>query len=81
MIRPFPPLFVWLLQKSPEHPAVGFGKAAELYGARASYRIELALYGALPVSVLLLGQMILWQVVPMLRTLIVFMNSLGDTGG
>jgi len=25
--------------------------------------------------------MILWQVVPMLRTLIVFMNSLGDTGG
>jgi len=81
VIRPFPPLFVWLLQKSPEHPAVGFGKAAELYGARASYRIELALYGALPVSVLLLGQMILWQVVPMLRTLIVFMNSLGDTGG
>jgi type II secretory pathway component PulF len=81
VLPPFPPLFVWLLQKSPEHPAVGFGKAAELYETRASYRIELALYGALPVSILLLGQMIFWQGYPMVRAMIFFMNTLGsDTG-
>src|SRR3954466_15218938 len=27
IVTPFPALFVWLLQKNPEHPAVGFGKA------------------------------------------------------
>ena len=52
-------------------------KAADLYQARAAYRLELALYGALPVSILFLGQMILWQVVPMMATFVRFMNSLG----
>ena len=42
---PFPPLFLWVVQKSGEDIAGGFQKAAEIYQARASYRIELALYG------------------------------------
>jgi type II secretory pathway component PulF len=75
--RPFPPLFLWLVQKGGEDVAAGFQQAAEIYQARAAYRIELALYGALPVSVLLLGQMVFWQAVPLLKTMISLMNNLG----
>jgi type II secretory pathway component PulF len=80
-LRPLPPLFLWLVQNSGEDLAAGFEKAAEVYRARADYRIELALYGALPVSVLLLGQMVFWQAAPMFQALIRLMNTLGDTGG
>jgi type II secretory pathway component PulF len=78
---PFPPLFLWLIQKGGEDVAAGFRKAAELYRARAGYRIELALYGALPVSILFLGQMIVWQVVPLFQAMATLMNALGDMGG
>jgi type II secretory pathway component PulF len=77
--RPFPPLFLWLVQKGGENVASGFEKAAEIFRARASYRIELALYGALPVSILLLGQMVLWQAVPLIRTMTWMMNMVGGT--
>ncbi len=80
--RPFPPLFLWLVQKGGEDVAAGFQKAAEIYQARASYRIEMALYGALPVSILLLGQMVLWQAIPLVRSMSWMMNMLGsDVGG
>ncbi|MEI6783846.1 MAG: type II secretion system F family protein [Verrucomicrobiota bacterium] len=78
--RPFPPLFLWLVQKGGEDLAAGFQKAAEIYQARASYRIELALYGALPVSILLLGQMVLWQAIPLIRSMTWMMDMLGATG-
>ena len=78
--RPFPPLFLWLVQKSGEDVAGGFQKAAELYETRAAYRLELALYGALPISILFLGQMILWQVVPVMATFVRMMNFLGSAG-
>ena len=81
MAGPFPPLFLWLVQKGGEDVAAGFQKAAELYRARAGYRIELALYGALPVSVLFLGQMILWQILPLVQAMGSIMNLLGDMGG
>jgi len=79
--RPFPPLFLWLVQKGGEDLAAGFQKAAELYQTRASYRIEMALYGALPVSILLLGQMILWQAIPLVRSMSWIMNAIGSDGG
>jgi type II secretory pathway component PulF len=79
-IQAIPPLFLWLVQKGGENPAAGFQKAAEIYQARAAYRTELALYGALPVSMLVLGQMVLWQVAPMMRTLAWLMNAIGDSG-
>ena len=78
---PFPPMFLWLVRKGGEDLAAGFEKAAAIYQARASHKIELALYGALPVSILLLGQMILWQVVPLFRTFAVMMDSLGMMNG
>jgi hypothetical protein len=79
--RPFPPLFLWLVQKGGEDVAAGFQQAADIYRDRASFRIEMALYGALPVSMLLLGQMVIWQAIPGLRALIVMMDMLGDMGG
>jgi type II secretory pathway component PulF len=80
--RPFPPLFLWLVQKGGEDLASGFQKAADIYQDRASYRIEMALYGALPVSILLLGQMVLWQAVPLVRSMTWMMNMIGwDAGG
>jgi type II secretory pathway component PulF len=79
--QPFPPLFVWLVQQGGEDVANGFQKASDIFQARASYRIELALYGALPISILFLGQMILWQVAPMMRAMGFLMNMLGDMGG
>jgi type IV pilus assembly protein PilC len=80
-LPPFPPLFFWLVRQGGEDPAAGFQQAAEVYHARAGYRTELALYGALPVSILFLGQMVLWQAAPLMRSLIWLMNLLGDTGG
>jgi type IV pilus assembly protein PilC len=74
---PFPPLFLWLVQSTGEDVAGGFAKAAEIYEGRASYRIELALYGLLPISVLLLGQMVFWQIAPLMQALIKLMNMLG----
>jgi type II secretory pathway component PulF len=78
--HPFPPMFMWLVNKGGEDLAAGFQKAAQIYHARASYRIELALYGALPISILLLGQMVLWQALPLFRALIVTLNALGSFG-
>jgi type II secretory pathway component PulF len=80
-LRPFPPMFLWLVRKGGEDLGAGFQKAAEIYRARASYKIELLLYGALPISVLLLGQMVIWQVAPVFRTLIWMMNMLGSDMG
>jgi general secretion pathway protein F len=80
-LPPLPPMFLWLVHKGGEDLAAGFQRAAEIYHARASYRIELALYAALPVSVLFLGQMVLWQAAPLFRTLVDAMNALGSWGG
>ena len=77
--KPFPPLFLWLVKQSGEDPAAGFQKAAEIYQSRASARIEMALYGALPVSILLVGQMVFWQIYPLMRNMIWLMNSLPST--
>jgi type II secretory pathway component PulF len=70
-----------LVQKGGEDAAAGFQQAADLYQTRAAYRIELALYGALPISVLFLGQMIFWQVAPLMQAMTQMMRALGDSGG
>lgn len=75
--EPFPGLFAWLIRAGGSEPVAGFRKAAEVYAARAAYRTDLALYGALPISILLLGQMLLWQVVPLFTQLFATVNALG----
>jgi type II secretory pathway component PulF len=77
-LAPFPPLFLWLVRQGGEDVAAGFAKAADIFQARAGYRIELALYGALPVSVLLLGQMVLWQLVPLVQSALRLASLLTD---
>ena len=79
--RVFPPLFLWLLAQGGEDLAAGFRKAAEIYLARATYRIDLLLYVALPMSLLVLGTMILGQFLPLFRMLTYTINTLGDVGG
>jgi type IV pilus assembly protein PilC len=60
--RVFPPLFLWLVASAGEEVATGFQRAAEIYRARASHQIEMMLYAALPVAVVLLGSLILIEV-------------------
>jgi type IV pilus assembly protein PilC len=76
-IGPFPPLFLWLVQNSGEDLAGGFQKASDLYESRASHRIELALYGALPVSILLIGQLLFWEIAPLMKAFTTFANMMG----
>lgn len=76
--RPFPPLFMWLLRQRGEDVAGGFQNAANLYQSRAAHQSELLLYCALPVSVLLLGQVVFWQVAPVVQSMVQLLNALGD---
>lgn len=72
-----PPLFVWLVAGSGEDWAGGFKQAAELFHARAMHRLNMMLYAVLPVSVMVLGFLIVCQVAPMARLFLSLMNLLG----
>jgi type II secretory pathway component PulF len=76
---PFPPLFMWLVRQRGEDAAGGFQNAADLYQARAVHRSELLLYCVLPISVLLLGQLVFWQIAPVIQTMVQFMNAVGGS--
>ncbi len=78
--RVFPRFFLWIASSSGDL-ASGFGQAAAIYRERAFYKIELALYAALPVSILVLSVLIISQLTPAMRQLIWFMDTLGDTSG
>lgn len=79
--KPIPPLFLWVVRQAGTDLAGGFAQAAEIFHRRASYRIEMMLYGALPISIILLAQMVVWQAAPLLQSMIWMMNTLGDLGG
>ena len=76
----FPPLFIWLIASNGENLAEGFKQAAEIYYARATHKVDMLLYAALPVSILLLGIMIISQMMPALQLLVSLMNNLGAMG-
>ena len=77
----FPPLFVWTVAQSGEDLKAGFERVAEIYQARADYRVEMLLYSALPCAILALGVMIIVQVQPVLAAILSFINALGGGGG
>jgi type II secretory pathway component PulF len=79
--RVFPPLFLWLVAQGGEDLAGGFKRAAEVYYARAIYRIELLLYLALPVSVMMLGFLLVTQFYPVVRVVAGYLDLLGDLSG
>jgi len=62
--KAIPPLFVWLVAASGEQWADGFEHAADVYRERAARRAELLLYAVLPISVLVLGVLIVGQLLP-----------------
>ena len=75
----FPPLFVWTVSQAGEDMVAGFQHAAEIYHARAAYRVEMFLYSALPCAVLALAVMIVSQIQPLFAVLTSFLQSLsGD---
>ena len=69
-----PPLFFWLTDSAGEEVAQGLGQAAEIYSRRAAYRVDLILFAALPVSILLIGMFVLTQVWPIFADLIKIMD-------
>jgi type II secretory pathway component PulF len=82
--RLVPPLFVWLVMGAGENWARGFRRAAEIYDARAKYRVEVVLYAALPVTILLVGGIVALEMVPLFRSFAMLLNDLGgmsDIGG
>ena len=72
-----PPLFLWLVDSAGEDLAAGLERAAELYQGRATHRVEMLLYGALPISIVLLASMLFTQVTSLLRVLVQVMNLIG----
>ena len=74
--KTFPPLFFWLVENSGSDIAGGFMKAAEVYGNRAAYRADMLLFAALPVSVLILGMMLVLQVAPFMQMMKVAFTSM-----
>jgi len=73
----FPPLFIWLAAHSGSDLADGFEQAAKMYDERSAYGTELMLYGALPVSVVILGVVVLTQGMATLGTLYQSMSWIG----
>jgi type II secretory pathway component PulF len=75
-----PPLFSWLVSSGNEDLPAGFERAAEIYQARANYRVEMLLYAALPVSILFLGIMLVGQAYPVIRLFVQFGSMIDQLG-
>jgi len=78
--RVVPPLFTWLVSSAGEDMARGFERAAQIYEARASYRVEMMLYAALPVSIVLVGVMVIGQAYPLIRMFVQFGSFIDRLG-
>jgi type II secretory pathway component PulF len=75
--RVLPPLFFWLTAGAGEDLPKGLQQAAEVYGRRAAHRSEMVLLAALPVSILLVGLLVLNQFLPLFVSLTKLMDALG----
>lgn len=75
---PFPPLFIWLVRQAREDLGAGFSQAAALYQSRAVHRADMLLYAALPISTILLAQVVFWQIAQLIKTLRDIMTMTGE---
>lgn len=73
----FPRTFLWLISNPREDAATGFARAAQIYHARALHRVDMMLHGALPVTVLFLGTVLMFQLIGTLRPMIELIPKLG----
>lgn len=78
--RVLPPLFFWCVAAAGERIASGFKQAADLYAKRASYQADMILFAALPISILVVGSLVLNQFWPAFASLIRVMDALGSGG-
>jgi type IV pilus assembly protein PilC len=76
-----PPLFTWLVTGAGENLARGFRRASDTYAARARYRIEMVLYAALPVAILLVTAIVGLELAPLVKGFVQFMTSMVHTDG
>lgn len=75
---PLPPLFFWLVGTDRENWSTGLLRAAAIYHNRARNKLELLLTAALPVSVVFLGILILYQTYSLYVSLLtIFIDQLG----
>ena len=74
-----PPLFFWLLKSAGEDLPNGFRRASEIYQRRAAHRLDMLLFAALPVSIIVLGVMLFVQVYPSILMMLNLFNLL-DSG-
>ncbi len=75
---PMPPLFYWLAGSDPEDWSNGLQRAAGIYYNRARNKMDLLLSAALPVCVIFLGILILYQSYALYSGLLVnFLDMLG----
>jgi len=73
----FPSLFRWIVAQGGDDLSAGFHRASEIYQARATARIDVLLYAALPIAVLFVAGVIVGQMYPVVKTLIGVLDSLG----
>jgi type II secretory pathway component PulF len=73
-----PPLFFWLVAGQGEEFDLGLAQAAQMYYDRAVYRSEVFLQTVLPVSILVLGVLILSQLGSTAHYIVGFLNAVGD---
>jgi type II secretory pathway component PulF len=76
--RSFPRVFGWLLAGSGESLAEGFTQAASVFAERAKAHSDLMVQGLTPVLVVLTGVALGCQAFAILRSLVVFMDMLGQ---
>ncbi len=75
---PLPPLFFWLVGTDRENWTTGLLRAASIYHHRARNKLELILAAALPVCVIFLGVLILYQTYSLYVSLLTgFIEALG----
>lgn len=78
---PLPPLFFWLVGTDRENWTAGLLRAAAIYHNRARNKLELILAAALPVCVVFLGVLILYQTYSLYVSLLTgFIDYLGGPG-
>lgn len=74
----FPPLFLWLVASAGEDVAEGFWRAAEIYETRVSQRVEMFLYGVMPVCILALGVILVSQAYCLIQLFIKMLTIMGQ---
>jgi type II secretory pathway component PulF len=74
--RVFPPLFRWVVAQGGEDLALGFQRASEIYQSRASRKIDVLLFAAMPMAVLLVAGIIVTQMYPVMNAVKALLDGL-----